>query len=189
MNCLIRKATSTIDVENVANIYDRIHNQEESGIVSIGWRRGIYPTMQTALDAFDNDNLFVLCINDRVVASAIINQEQPGGYSNVEWQYQSEKNKIGVLHTLVVHPDFSGQGLGKAFVTFFESYCRDMGYEVVRLDTQVKNVRPFKLYPKLGYRLASIRKVPFLDLYEEIELAIFEKDLKKAENQIIALFL
>lgn len=178
MRLLIRKATSLIEVENVAKIYDRIHDQEESGIVSIGWKSGIYPTMQTALHAFDNDTLFVMCLNDRVIASAIINQVQPEEYSTVEWQYQSGKKKVGVLHTLVVHPEFTGQGLGKTFVAYFESYCRDMEYEVVRLDTQVKNTRPFNLYPKLGYRLAAIKLVPFQDVYEEIELAIFEKSLK-----------
>ncbi len=177
MNLIIRKAISLDEVESVSNIYKQIHDQEESGVVSIGWKREIYPTRQTAQFAFENDNLFIMSINDSVVASAIINQQQPAGYSTVEWQYKAEDNKVGVLHTLVVHPDFSRQGLGKVFVAFFESYCRDLGYEVVRLDTQVKNIRPFNLYPKLGYRLAGIRMVPFQNLSEEVELAMFEKRL------------
>lgn len=177
MNSIIRKAHTIDDVESVSDIYDLIHTQEEEGAVSKGWKRGIYPIFQTALQAFDNDTLFVKCINDRVVASAIINQYQPEGYTTADWQYAADENKVGVLHTLVVHPDFSRQGLGKEFVAFFEFHCRSLGYDVVRLDTQVKNKRPFNLYPKLGYRLATIKEVPFQGLSEMVELAMFEKRL------------
>ena len=177
MNWIIRKAQTKDDVESVSDIYDLIHRQEEAGIVSIGWKRDIYPVLQTALQALENDTLFVMCINDRVVASAIINQHQPEGYSTADWQYSADENKVGVLHTLVVHPHFSRQGLGKGFVAFFESYCRYLGYDVVRLDTQVKNNRPFNLYLKLGYRLAGIKEVPFQGLSEMVELALFEKRL------------
>lgn len=177
MDVVIRKATSLSEVDSVENIYDLIHDQEESGLVTIGWKRNIYPTRQTALNALDDDTLFIMCMDGRVVASAIINQLQPEGYSDVAWQYVADDDKVGVLHTLAVHPDFSRQGLGKMFVKFFETYCKDLGYEVVRLDTQLKNTRPFNLYPKLGYRLAGIGMVPFQNLSEKVELAMFEKSL------------
>lgn len=177
MDWIIRKAKTMDDVESVSDIYDMIHSQEEAGTESIGWKRGIYPILQTALQALENNTLFVMCINESVVASAIIDQHQPEGYSTVDWLYPVDENKVGVLHTLVVDPDFSRQGLGKEFIAFFEHYCRDMGYDVVRLDTQVKNNRPFNLYPKLGYRLADIKEVPFQGLSEMVELAMFEKRL------------
>lgn len=86
-------------------------------------------------------------------------------------------DRVGVLHTLVVDPDFGKQGLGKRFVSFFESYCRDLGYEVARLDTQTKNIGPFNMYPKLGYRLAGISETRFQNLSDTVELAMFEKNL------------
>lgn len=177
MNRIIRKAQTIEDVESVSKIYDKIHKQEEDGIFSIGWKRNIYPVKETAQRALEIETLFIMSIGDKVVASAIIDQHQPEGYSNVEWQYVVSENKVGVLHTLVVHPDFSRQGIGKEFVAFFESYCKELGYEVVRLDTQVKNIRPYNLYPKLGYRLAGIKDVPFQNLSEKVELAMFEKRL------------
>lgn len=177
MNHRIIKAISVEDVDIVSNIYDLIHQQEESGILTIGWKRNIYPIRETALHAFSKDSLFIMCIDEKVVASAIIDQHQPEGYSSVEWLYAADDNKVGVLHTLVVHPDFFGQGLAKEFVTFFETYCRALGYKVVRMDTQVKNTRPFNLYPKLGYKLAAIKMVPFQSLPEKVELAMFEKRL------------
>lgn len=176
MSPSIRKATFN-DIDSVAEIYKKIHNLEESGEVSIGWNSKVYPIRETALDALKADTLFVMTINDEVVASAIINQEQPSAYSSVEWSFPASDDKVGVLHTLVVDPDLGKQGLGKAFVSFFEKYCKEQGFKVVRLDTQVKNTRPFNMYLNLGYKLAGICDTPFQNLPYNVELAMFEKKL------------
>lgn len=176
MSPSIRKATFN-DIDSVARIYKKIHNLEESGKVSIGWNSKVYPIRETALDALKADKLFVMTVDDAVVASAIINQKQPSAYSSMDWSFPAPDDKVGVLHTLVVDPDFGKRGLGKAFVSFFENYCKEQDYAVVRLDTQVKNVGPFNMYINLGYRLAGICNTPFQNLPYNVELAIFEKKL------------
>lgn len=176
VNQVIRKATPD-DIDSVCRIYSMIHGLEKSGVVSIGWNPDVYPTKTTAVTALESDSLFVMTIDGEVIASAIINHEQPGAYSLVDWEYAAEENRVGILHTLVVHPDFGNRGFGKIFVSFFEEYCRTGGCDVVRLDTQVKNTRPFALYPKLGYRLAGIRETEFQNLPGKINLAMFEKKL------------
>lgn len=118
-----------------------------------------------------------MTINGEVVASAIINREQPEAYSSVGWAFPAPDDKVGVLHTLVVDPDYGRRGLAKQFIAYFEDHCRDAGYEVVRLDTQTKNVRPFRMYPRLGYRLAAINETRFQNLPAPVSLAMFEKKL------------
>lgn len=178
MEAIIRKAVAA-DVGAVAVIYGKIHALEEAGEISIGWNPKVYPVRETAVKALEDDALFVMVLNGRVVASAIINQEQPSAYASVDWLYPATDDRVGVLHTLVVDPDFDKQGLGKRFVSFFEAYCREMGYEAARLDTQTKNIGPFNMYPKLGYRLSGIRTTKFQDLPDTVELAMFEKKLSK----------
>lgn len=176
MTPTIRKATSN-DIDSVADIYQKIHNLEESGKVSIGWNSRVYPIRETALNALKADTLYVMTINGKVVASAIINQEQPSAYSSVEWSFPAPDDKVGVLHTLVVDPDLGKRGLGKAFVAFFENHCKEQDYAVVRLDTQVKNTGPFNKYLNMGYKLAGICDTPFQNLPYNVELAMFEKKL------------
>lgn len=176
MEPIIRKATSE-DLSAVAGIYDKLHQLEEAGLVSIGWDSDVYPVRETAFNALKDDSLFVMTMDNEIVASAIINQEQPSAYSSMEWAFPASDDKVGVLHTLVVDPDFGKQGLGKAFVSFFEDYCKEQGYAVVRLDTQVKNTRPFNMYLKLGYKLAGILDTSFQNLPYNVELAMFEKEL------------
>ena len=176
MNTIIRKAVHK-DVDAVAGIYKKLHALEEAGLVSIGWDSNIYPIRETAEKALNDETLFVMTIDDKVVASAIINQEQPPAYSLVEWSFPAQNDKVGVLHTLVVDPDLGKRGFGKLFVSFFEEYCKANGYEEVRLDTQVKNTRPFNMYLNIGYRLTGIRETAFQGLPVIVDLAMFEKEL------------
>ena len=55
---IIRKATEQ-DLHAVADIYSEIHSAEESGTLSIGWIRDIYPTEKTAKLALEREDLFV----------------------------------------------------------------------------------------------------------------------------------
>lgn len=176
MDMNIRKAVIE-DVDAVTDIYNKIHILEEAGLVSIGWDSKVYPIRATAEKALLNETLFVMTMDKEVVASAIINQEQPLAYSSMAWRFPAPDDKVGVLHTLEVDPDFGKRGLGKAFVSFFENYCKEQGYAVVRLDTQVKNIRPFNMYLNLEYKLAGICDTPFQNLPYDVELAMFEKKL------------
>lgn len=172
----IRKANPT-DIDAIAEIYGQIHRQEREGKVTIGWDADTYPIRQTAEDALKDNSLYVMTLGTSVVASAIINQIQPDAYSLPDWEYRVSPDKVGVLHTLVVSPMHSHRGLGRQFVDFFECYCKENGWEVARLDTQEKNTRALKFYPKIGYRLAGIYPTRFFTLPTKIRLAMFEKRL------------
>ena len=56
---MIRKAEYS-DLNAVVQIYDEIHQAEESGILTTGWLRDIYPVRATAEAALERDDLFVL---------------------------------------------------------------------------------------------------------------------------------
>ena len=54
-----RKAAAA-DIPVIAAIYDHTHDLEERGETTIGWIRGVYPTEETAREALDADDLFVM---------------------------------------------------------------------------------------------------------------------------------
>lgn len=61
------------DIESIEKIYERIHDEEEKGTVTIGWIRNVYPTRKTAEDALRHGDLFVMTDHEKIVAAAIIN--------------------------------------------------------------------------------------------------------------------
>lgn len=153
----VRKATKK-DIDQVEEIYDKIHTKEESGAVTIGWDRKIYPTRRTALKALEKDDLFVMEDQDgSVVAAARINQEQVPVYADARWKYEeTAEEQVMVLHTLVVDPDRSGKGYGTEFVAYYEKYATEHNCPYLRMDTNEKNTGARRLYKKLGYWEADI---------------------------------
>ncbi|WP_455625395.1 N-acetyltransferase family protein [Parabacteroides sp.] len=175
---IIRLATKA-DVDSIADLYSAIHSEEESGAITVGWNRDIYPTRQTAVDGIQRGDLFVLEDNDEIVATAIINQQQVACYANGNWHYNAPAEKVMVLHTLVVAPKGKGHGYGTAFVKYYERYALAHDCPYLRLDTQDINVIARKLYAKLGYSETDIISVSdgFNGL-PNIRLVLLEKEIQ-----------
>lgn len=172
----IRKATQA-DISAVAVIYDHILIEEETGRTTTGWIRGVYPTRQTAQDALDAGDLFVLVSDGVVAAAAKINQIQVPEYVNAQWRYPNvPEHEIMVLHTLVVDPAQAGKGCGSAFVRFYEDYAREHGCPYLRMDTNAKNQAARKLYAHLGYWESGIVECNFNGI-PGVALVCLEKKL------------
>ncbi len=120
---MIRKAISS-DIDLVFGIYEKIHTEEEAGRTTTGWKRGIYPTRQTAVDAFLCEKLYVLEEEGRILAAARIDQDQLPAYADADWLFPASADEVLVLHTLVVDPEAKGQGRGREFMRFYENDAR-----------------------------------------------------------------
>ncbi len=170
---MFRKAEPR-DLEAIAAIYDRIHDNEEAGKTTIGWIRSIYPTRATAQSSIEIGDMYVEEVDGIVVAAAKINQEQVPEYANAQWQWEAPDEKILVLHTLVVDPEKGRGGYGKAFVAFYEDMARDMGCPYLRMDTNVRNVIARQLYQGLGYAEVGIVDCQFNGI-PGVQLVCLEK--------------
>lgn len=118
----IRRARRS-DLERVSEIYERIHDEEEKGNTKTGWVRNVYPTIDSARQALERKDLFVLTDENGISASAIINQIPVKEYENADWSRVVEKNEVMVLHCLAVDPKRKGKGYGSSFVSFYQEEC------------------------------------------------------------------
>jgi len=163
-------------IDAIEGIYSRIIDAQEQGRLTVGWQRGVYPTRQTALDALKRGDLFVCVDGGQVAAAAIINRIQVPVYAEVGWLYHAEPDEVMVLHTLVVDPLRAGRGYGSAFVAYYESYAKNNGCPVLRMDTNEKNAAARRLYARLGYREAGIVPCVFNGI-KGVGLVCLEKKL------------
>jgi len=170
---IIRKAEKA-DVSAVSAIYDAIHTAEEAGQTTVGWVRGVYPTQATASAALERGDLFVLEDAERVLGTAIINQNQCDGYETAKWQYPAKDSDVMVLHTLVIDPACAGRGYGRAFVGFYEDFARENGCKYLRMDTNERNARARRMYARLGYQEIGVIDTVFNGI-EGVKLVLLEK--------------
>ena len=145
------------DAQAIADIYERIHDREEAGPVTVGWVRGVYPTYDSAMESIKVGDMYVGEADGQIIAAARINQDQVQPmYSQVDWQHQASDEQVLVIHTLVVDPLSSRGGYGRSFVRFYEDMARSMGCTCLRMDTNELNVPARSLYASMGYSEAGI---------------------------------
>lgn len=164
------------DIDSIKRIYERIHDEEEKGLTTIGWVRNIYPTKKTAEEALERGDLFVMSDSGKIVASAIVNQVQVDEYKDAKWTNDTAAQKVMVLHCLVVDPLEKGKGYGKVFVAFYEDYAREHGCSELRMDTNAVNTRARRLYRSLGYKEIGIVPCLFNGI-PDVQLVCLEKHL------------
>lgn len=173
---MFRKATQ-IDISEITDIYNEIHNQEQLGLMTIGWLTNVYPIRDTAQKALNNNQLYVYQDSSgKILASAIINKVQVDEYKLGNWKYIVNDNDIMVLHTLVVRPTASKHGIGRKFVSFYESLAIQNGCKALRIDTNAKNTIARKFYHNLGYSEVGIVPCTFNGI-ENVQLVLLEKSL------------
>ena len=173
---MIRKATAA-DIDFVAEIYEKIHTQQELGRTVIGWQRGIYPTRQTAQAAVERDDLFVMT-DDRgkILGAAIFNQRQDDFYFDAPWQYPAPPEQVMVMHTLVTDPEVQGQGCGSAFAQFYEEYALSQGCRYLHIDTNERNLTARQFYRHRGYQEIGVCPCDFSGLLG-VRLVLLEKKI------------
>ena len=176
MNTRFRPADER-DLDAVCAIYDAVHTEEEAGRAVIGWRRGVYPTRDTAAQALPRGELYVLEADGRVAAAGIINRRQMDAYALGDWKIPAAPEQVLVLHTLVVDPARAGHGLGPCFAEQYEALARRLGCRALRIDTNARNERARRLYKRLGYREAGIVPCVFNGL-PDVQLVLLEKGLE-----------
>ena len=173
---MIRLANPS-DLDAVAEIYEEILAAEDARPVSYtNWQRGKYPTRNTAEAALEAGTLWVGEEDGVVYGCVNLNGEQLPEYDAISWSIPAQPSEVGVIHTLVIRPSWSGRGKAREFVAFCEEELRRQGKKTVRLDTYEGNLPANTMYPRLGYRLAGATEFFFQGFIHEI-LNCYEKAL------------
>ena len=172
---MIRIATAA-DLPAVAAIYDAILDREETGPVYTNWQRGKYPTIDSARQALEAGTLYV-GEDDSILWGVVnLNTLQLAEYDEIPWAIPADRDRVGVIHTLCIHPAQAGRGRARQMVTFCEEECRRLGRTVMRLDTWEGNRPANHLYPALGYHFAGATEFFFQGFIHEV-LNCYEKAL------------
>ena len=179
---IIRKA-ALADLDAIEQIYQDIHTEEEAGRRTVGWIRGVYPTRTTAEESILRGDMFVL-EEGIILGAAIINRIQVDAYYGAPWAYDTDD--VCVLHTLVISPEASGRGYGKAFVDFYEKRAAGEGLYELRIDTNARNTAARAMYRKLGYKEIGIVPTVFNGI-PGVDLVLLEKNLKDATDDLSGL--
>ena len=172
---MIRKAIWS-DLDAVEQLYNEIHDAEETGIITTGWLRGVYPSRESARAALERDDLFVLEEDGKTLGSGIINQIQVDVYEGAPWEFNVPDQQVCVLQTLVISPAEFGKGYARSFLAFYEECAREHRCSELRIDTNARNAAARAMYKKHGYKEIGIVPTVFNGI-PGVNLVLLEKHL------------
>lgn len=146
------------DIPKIAQLYDAITEAEAAGQNFSGWEKGEYPEEWTARELYDRGGLHVVldATGRKVIASAAYDNDHEPCYERVAWSRPIPSEQTLCVHTLAVHPDCRGRGLGEKLMRFGFSQASERHLAGVRIDTWVGNEPGLRLYHRLGYRDAGV---------------------------------
>ncbi len=140
------------DIGEIVNLYDSLNDFLAKGKNYPGWKKGLYPTLETATQGLQENNLFIFKQN-RIIAGTIVLSQQPEtAYSLAKWGVECTNQEAIVIRTLAVHPELIRQGIGKILMDFAQSYAVEYKMKTIRLDVSIHNTPAIMLYEKSGYQ-------------------------------------
>lgn len=148
---LIEKATLE-DINELEELYNSLNDHLEATINYPGWKKGIYPVRETAVNGIRENNLFVLRIDDEIAGSIILNHLQEDAYRKANWGIDVKNEDVIVIHTFVVNPKYMKKGVGQKLIDFSKEFCLKNGFKTIRLDVSIKNNPAIALYEKSDFK-------------------------------------
>jgi len=132
-----------------------------------------YPTRQTAEAGVQEDCLYVAEWKGKIIGSIILRHKPETAYLPVKWTMDLDYEKVRVIYTFAVHPDYSGQGIGRQLLEFAIGIGRQTKMKALRLDAD--NLPAIRLYEKCGFQYIETvdlglgeYNLPWFKLYEKI---------------------
>lgn len=98
------------------------------------WQKDIYPSPADLQDAISARTLYIGCVDDRIAAAMVINQNHNAAYEKAKWTNDFTQEEYLVIHMLGVHSDFARRGFAKQMVHFALDHARAEYLKAVRLD-------------------------------------------------------
>lgn len=149
INLELGKAT---DVDELEQLYNDLNDYLEETMNYPGWKKGIYPVRENAVNGVNNGNLYVAKYNEKIIGSIILSHEPEPAYYKAKWAFESDYLDVFVVHTFVVHPEFMKCGVGNALIDFSIEHSIRSNVKSIRLDVYEGNIPAIKLYEKCGFK-------------------------------------
>ncbi|BBF44619.1 histone acetyltransferase HPA2 and related acetyltransferases [Lachnospiraceae bacterium KM106-2] len=151
MNLRIEKA-SIQDIDELEQLYNDLNDHLAATKNYPGWKKDVYPIRCDAEEGLSEDCLFIAKYDDKIVGSFILNHKPESGYETAKWLCDSTYDHILVIHTLVVHPAYTKQGIATKLLQFADEYAKENHINSLRLDVYVNNTPAISLYERYGYQ-------------------------------------
>ncbi len=168
------------DVDELEQLYNDLNDYLEININYPGWKKGVYPVRQNAIEGIKGRHLYAAKSNGRIVGTIILSHHPEPAYEEVKWGLETDYSHIFVIHTFAVHPEYIKCGIGKKLMDFALNQGKKQNMKAIRLDVYEKNSPAIHLYEKCGYQYIDTVSLG-LEEYGLNKFRLYEKIIGRKE--------
>ncbi|WP_086350394.1 GNAT family N-acetyltransferase [Candidatus Enterococcus clewellii] len=139
------------DVDELDQLYDTTIDYLNQHTNHPGWKKNLYPVRETAITGIKEKNLYIVRKDEQIIGTIILNHHPEPAYDQATWAIEATSKEILVVHTFVVHPDFSNQGIGEQMLLAACELAKDKKMKAIRLDVYRRNEPAIRLYERCGF--------------------------------------
>lgn len=132
------------DLNEIMELYHLVSDMMEDSAYDIGWRKEVYPTKEIVLLDIEQQTLYVLEKNEKIIGAIVLNHEYEECYQNIYWQIYAEDEEVTIIHRFCIHPDY--RGCGKYLLKQIIKIAKKDGQKSIRLDVLSSNKPAICLY-------------------------------------------
>ena len=140
------------DIKELGCLYDTVCDYLEHNVNYPGWKKGIYPAEEDAVQGVQEGNLYVARHDGRIIGTVILRHTPEDAYAKADWGIDLDYDHIFVIYTFAIHPDYQNKGVGRQMMEFIIDHSKKMNAKAVRLDVYEKNAPAIGLYKRFGFQ-------------------------------------
>lgn len=150
MSSIYIKKAQNSDLTEIMNIIDQAKAMLKAD-GSPQWQGG-YPDIATLKNDIMAQQCWVLMVDQKVAGTAtLIVADDPNYHEIFNGDWENKTDPYATIHRIAINPNYSGQHLGKIFVSNLLSQSIQNGIHNFRIDTHQLNKRMQHLATGSGY--------------------------------------
>ncbi|TCI69773.1 GNAT family N-acetyltransferase [Exiguobacterium sp. SH0S7] len=106
-----------------------------------------YPNRAYFEDCIKEGSIYIMKDGEQLLGVVVIDELQSPEWREIDWRHDNPL----VIHSLMVHPEGQGKGLGRNVLEFSERLAVERGYASIRLDSFTGNEAACNFYKRHGY--------------------------------------
>ena len=129
---------------------------EESGKKPSKWWKPQNMNREFLLSYAEPNEFYIALVDEKPAAAMILQDNQ----RNQSWKSIDKNKTVKALyvHWLCVARQYAGRNLPKLMIDFASKYAKGESIELLRLDTDAKEMKLRQIYEGLGFNLMGIEK-------------------------------
>lgn len=150
------RLANTNDINKVIEFYKTVCANTNN---KARWHYGLYPTDEDLTNDINNNELYILLLDDEIVAAAVLQMKEDEIYKDVNWK----NHNPAVVHLLATLPSKWHQGYGRKLLKYLIEVAKSKNKESIHLDIVYDNDYAKNLYESVGFIHCEDRELYYPD--------------------------